>query len=244
MYKPHPDIIAPKNPNIRIWRYIDFPKFLWMLEQSSIFFSRADKFEDPYEGKYGPNNIRKTSEMLSQYVPSGLAEAGAKEKQRLQALFTMNQYVCCWHINEGESAAMWDLYSSRNQGVAIQSTFKRLCDAFNHEKRDILIGEVTYRSYDDELIPEGNAYHALLSKRLSFSHERELRAIVADVGHDVTKPNFDAGLDIEIGLNRLIDNLFISPLSPKWIVDLVYKLKDRYNIDADVIKSSLYDRLE
>ena len=34
--------------------------------------------------------------------------------------------VNCWHINEHESAAMWDLYLKSNEGIAIQSTYQKL----------------------------------------------------------------------------------------------------------------------
>ena len=34
--------------------------------------------------------------------------------------------VNSWHMNEYESAAMWDIYSTRDFGIAIRSTIKRL----------------------------------------------------------------------------------------------------------------------
>jgi hypothetical protein len=33
-----------------IWRYLDFTKFVEMVSSKSLFFSRADKFQDPFEG--------------------------------------------------------------------------------------------------------------------------------------------------------------------------------------------------
>jgi hypothetical protein len=37
-----------------------------------------------------------------------------------------------WHYNEYESAAMWDLYSQANAGIAIQSTYRKLRDSFQN----------------------------------------------------------------------------------------------------------------
>ena len=34
--------------------------------------------------------------------------------------------VSCWHIDEHESEAMWQLYTAAGQGIAIESTKARL----------------------------------------------------------------------------------------------------------------------
>lgn len=41
------------DTNEKLWRYVDFAKFLQMLETRSLFFPRADKFEDTFEGTSG-----------------------------------------------------------------------------------------------------------------------------------------------------------------------------------------------
>ena len=40
----------PLKPGEKLWRYIDFNKFKLLLETKSLFFCRADKFSDPFEG--------------------------------------------------------------------------------------------------------------------------------------------------------------------------------------------------
>lgn len=50
MYKEHPIFIPPVNPDIKLWRYIDFTKLVSLLSREQLFFSRADKFADPFEG--------------------------------------------------------------------------------------------------------------------------------------------------------------------------------------------------
>ncbi len=50
MIKNFVDIItSPKNKDT-LWRYMSFEQFVNMLETNSLFFSKADKFKDPYEG--------------------------------------------------------------------------------------------------------------------------------------------------------------------------------------------------
>lgn len=52
MYKEHPVFQQPNNENIKIWRYMDFTKFMSLLDTKKLFFTRADKFEDPFEGSW------------------------------------------------------------------------------------------------------------------------------------------------------------------------------------------------
>ena len=40
-------------PETELWRYMDFAKFVSMLEQRSIYFARADVLGDPFEGASG-----------------------------------------------------------------------------------------------------------------------------------------------------------------------------------------------
>ncbi len=35
---------------LTIWRYMDFTKFVDLLEEQALVFPRTDLFEDPYEG--------------------------------------------------------------------------------------------------------------------------------------------------------------------------------------------------
>lgn len=42
-------IISPED-GATLWRYMSLEKFVNMLETKSLFFTRADKFEDPFEG--------------------------------------------------------------------------------------------------------------------------------------------------------------------------------------------------
>jgi hypothetical protein len=41
------------EPETRLWRYMDFAKFVAMLEHRSIYFARADMLDDPFEGASG-----------------------------------------------------------------------------------------------------------------------------------------------------------------------------------------------
>ena len=57
MYKEHPIFKSPDNENEKIWRYTDFTKFVSLMDRQSLFFARADKLGDPFEGSRTKLNI-------------------------------------------------------------------------------------------------------------------------------------------------------------------------------------------
>lgn len=143
---------------------------------------------------------------------------------------------------------MWKLYLKNNEGIAIQSTFKRLSDCFSEENRDVHIGEVTYIDYENEYIPLGNTFSPFLYKRKPFEHENEIRAIITDFPSngdslDYSGIPFDYGDYVNINVDKLIEKIYISPTAPKWVVELVEKILKRYGLEhKEVIQSTLLDK--
>jgi len=147
MYKKHPDLVKPKKLNTIVWRYMDFTKFVSLLDKKALFFTRADKLGDPFEGSHPKANITLREKIYkSDMVPLEYIS----NIYKLLREFTV---VNCWHISGCESAAMWQLYLKSNEGIAIQSTFKRLRDSFRDEKHDIFIGKVQSVSYTHLTLP-------------------------------------------------------------------------------------------
>ena len=123
MYESHPIFELPADHDIQIWRYMDFTKFVAMLESDSLWFARADCLRDPFEAAY-------TKPMVEKYV---VAKGMTKEQEKWWKLLNKvvlyeakqrieSFYVNCWHINSCESAAIWKLYLKSDEGLAIQST--------------------------------------------------------------------------------------------------------------------------
>lgn len=50
MYKPHAECVPPSKLDIPIWRYVDFAKFVDLLERRQLHFARLDQLGDPFEG--------------------------------------------------------------------------------------------------------------------------------------------------------------------------------------------------
>ncbi len=49
MYEEHPVFLSPADDQV-IWRYMDLPKFVTLVEGRALYFSRADLLGDSHEG--------------------------------------------------------------------------------------------------------------------------------------------------------------------------------------------------
>ena len=243
MYKEHPNLKKPKKLNAKLWRYMDFTKFVSLLDKSALFFTRANKLGDPFEGsipKFFGEPWPETDDDKER-IPSKIF----KNIREFRIFLTKCTIINCWHLNEYESAAMWKLYLKSNEGIAIQSTFDRLKNCFVEEEYEILIGKVEYIDYERGWIPTYSDIYPFVYKRKSFEHEKELRAIVQTFYRNKNgsinykKSRFDDGAYIKVDLNILIDKIFIAPTSPKWIFKLTKSTVKKCGLDKQVLQSSL-----
>jgi hypothetical protein len=144
---------------------------------------------------------------------------------------------------------MWEVYSGH--GVAVRSTFLHLCASFGAVDESVYVGEVSYIDYRTQAINPGNTMNAALTKRLSFEHEREVRAVVSRIPEDWKSGTPDAekyaksqpaGVYVSVHLDTLIDGVYVSPGRPRWFRDLVGSIMRRYGLDKPVETSSLDER--
>src|SRR6266498_340739 len=234
--------VPPADPRIRIWRYMDFTKFVSLLENQGLFFARSTHLDDPFEGSYSRANerlrpivyekIEVSAEVLAQMFKSQ-SDFGRWNRQWVM--------VNSWHMNEGESAAMWKLYAKTDEAVCIQSTYERLRRCLDDT---VYISVVQYIDYEVDWMPEGNVFYPFLHKRKSFEHERELRAIiwqlpVKDEQIDRGAVPNDAGVWKQVELGELIEAVYVAPTAPSWFHSLVQGVSMRYNLGKKVVQSAL-----
>ncbi|MDD3436424.1 MAG: hypothetical protein PHC64_04640 [Candidatus Gastranaerophilales bacterium] len=179
---------------IVIWRYIDLPAFIYLLQEKKLFFRRIDKFDDPFEAacpkpirKIYEQHARTLSESIQNLNKESLDESYKNEREKYREFF----YVSAWHINDFESSAMWKIYSCLTKGIAIKSTVGRLKESFKNSQQEVNIGKINYlKNYEDDNIPglnidsvtasleDVNVLAVTLIKRKSFEFENELRAVI------------------------------------------------------------------
>jgi hypothetical protein len=141
-------------------------------------------------------------------------------------------FVNCWHVNSGDSAAMWSLYSG-SAGVAVRSTVGRPRHALDGCAEVVTFGMVRYidfQTYSAESLPEIRLSHL---KRKSFEHERELRASISR--HETCD-----GIRIPVDCNSVILDILVCPKSPDWLVAVVQDVVLKYGGATEVRKSDLY----
>ncbi|MGS0737839.1 hypothetical protein ACVBEG_15120 [Pseudomonas sp. GG8] len=246
MYKEHDDISTPVDATV-IWRYMSIEKYLSLLVSQELFLCRVDGFDDPWEGVW-------PRKQLDKYLRS-IDKASQDESNELKRFMLEHNRKCmfvhCWHANNSESAAMWDLYSSRESGVAIRSTVGRIKDSLDGEG-DVFIGSVEYIDYDDETItiPWMTLAPAFL-KRASFTHENEVRLMcrhypLSSKNSDgVRAVIFDDALSymtLKVNVNTLISDVYLSPTMEPWLASTLIEISKKYGVDKGVFKQSkLYD---
>lgn len=227
MFVPNPSIELPETCDTIVWKYLDLSKFVDLLLYRKLFMSRSDKFEDQYEGTFSEPTFEEIRK-LSEGNPGFLDFYKTRRK---------NIVVSSWHINAYESFAMWQIFTQKNEGLAIQSTLGRLQQALDVEQTfEQHIGQVNYIDYKKEYIPFDNSFFPFLFKRKSFQYEREIRVITDVTPHHLT---IDNGLKIDIGVEALVEKIYIHPKSENWYKNLVIELSRRLGFDFIIEKSDL-----
>ena len=154
--------------------------------------------------------------------------------------------ISSWHLGGHESAAMWKLYLTGDEGVAVRSTVADLCAALEGFQPDIHIGAVNFIDYDRTPIPERNFFFPFVHKRKSFEHEQELRVVLPRTTDPLRMANEvvpvpDGGEYVPVDLGRLVRGVYVAPTAPLWQEDLVRSVIDRYGFYFEVVRSRLGD---
>lgn len=247
MYIENPTFSQPEDEKIKVWRYMDFTKFIALIDSKSLYFARTDKLDDPFEGSLPRHNA-----IIREYNPDKISSETRDQLIRAMVEMSKNNEsrkkymaVNCWHMNDCESAAMWKLYLNNNEGIAVQSTYSRLKKSLT-DKEKIYLGRVKYIDYDSEYIDTNNIFEPFMHKRKSFIHENEVRALISRWPVDNNKIDFvqetiDHGVSVDVDVETLIERIFIAPNAPDWLSNLIKSVIHRYNYQFEIVHSKLGD---
>ena len=256
MHEPHPSLPFPRDKRLQLWRYMDFTKYVAMLESRCLYFCRADHLGDPHESSMPLGMVKKYVADIRKLTEENSEDSVAKAKilQGNLSLFyqwsrsaAIMMYINCWHMNKHESDAMWKVYLKGAEGVAVLSSPNRLVKSIEASEQRISIGKVVYADYEklDLHGKDGgfNLLNFISRKRLSFRHEAEVRAVTWRNSDDLADEEgwIDAppGIQVPADLHHLIRAVYVSPSSPPWFLGLVQAINDRYGIKAEVRQSRM-----
>lgn len=239
----------------RVWRFMDFAKFVAMLRQRGLYFARADKLEDRFEAAVGlanrePDWDRHYLHFFREAVttaPPGYAppKLGTDEiedtaKRLLKDLKSISSearsmLVNCWHANDIESEALWRLYCpSGTSGVAIRTTVGKLWDLCAPDAKAI-VGRVHYKDFRRSFAPH-NPIERIYCKRQSLSHENEVRIVLAN-----ERRNPLPGKILPCDLTVLIDEVVVSPFAAPWLAEVVSNVISKFGYAFGARPSELLD---
>ena|ERR1700704_931633 len=168
----HPKITPPTDPDQRVWRYMDFAKFVALISRRELYFCNLEVLAatDPHEGLLSlPNYRHREWDTIADLTPEECKEIifdearyRSEEAKRVQFESHKNAreywlrrrfydrrtlFVNCWHVNSDESAAMWMQYAGVGYGIAITSSYNRIIAALSSAKEQLFAGMVNCRPH-------------------------------------------------------------------------------------------------
>lgn len=204
----HPCFPQPDNSDIKLWRYMDVTKFLWLITEKKLHFGRLDQFQDEYEGsstKRTLEGIRRFMEERGQPADDNFGRIYQDSREKM--------YVNCWYCGNDESEAMWRLYCPDRNGVAIQTTYNKLTKSIEKDER-LFIGLVKYADYDSLSFPDANVFYPIMHKRIAFRHESEVRVVCrVDAQEGEEQP---LGFALDWDPKQIVETIFVDPYGPQY----------------------------
>ncbi len=185
-----------------LWKYLDFHKFIDLISNKTLHFTRLDQFDDPFEGacnelinerfcwkdtpeEHNMQHLGKdVARLLTNQSNSKMARY-KKESEKSQK----SQFVNCWNKLERESMAMWNLYSNSNS-IAIKLDGRKFIDNLKmiiENKTELLpnhyfsVGSVFYGKINPPDLINSTIFPNRLNafkKDVCFSHEEEYRLLI------------------------------------------------------------------
>ena len=234
-YLLHPNAETPHD-DVMIWRYMELPQFLMLLEEHSIYFTIRRELKDRWEFAM-PRQME--ASIASHFGPSASGNMISLFEE-----FPESIAVSCWHENTSESIAMWSLYTHEGPGIAIQTSIEKLKASLSAVPQDVYIGRVRYEDYDSnshEILPQSELtpIRNVLQKRRCFEHEHEVRAFLHITppfpdspvpGQIFIYPYPKTGVSVRVDLKHLIERVVISPYFPLWAVPVIKRALSRSEI--------------
>jgi hypothetical protein len=247
------------NSDNIIWRYFDFPKFVDLLQTSTLFFERGDKLIE-FDKKEGS------------IFSLAMEEDNADDptiNNLLNTDFPISQedinkwiFINCWHRSPKECYAMWRVYG-KDFGVCIRSSINKLQKSFANSDaddefivlegvyqtiwNDKVIVNMRYYSDDEDYIHTESPIDRFTYKRKEFEYEKETRCVIyfpEGCGVNVIDGEMQGittyeNIKLDINLDSLIDEICISPFAPSWIYSVVEDLCKKYQLNKKITQSTI-----
>jgi hypothetical protein len=141
-------LVQPDNLNATLWKYMDLPEFLYLLQEKRLWFTRMDLLGDPFEGSI-------ETRVLDNLPLAGTPDMPAAAKPTIERLQRqvlrnfirtqkMSSFISCWTEEQRELMALWRSYKRSDFSLAIKTTYSTLRDQLPGY---VLLGKVFYTDF-------------------------------------------------------------------------------------------------
>lgn len=226
-YQFHPDLTTPPGGTV-LWHYMDFARFIEMLESRTLWFVRADQLDDPLEGSHTDAELANIRKHLVEIRAQALIDIFRSARSGL--------YVSCWRSGSTESMAMWDLYGKGSGIVAVKSTVSLVKKALATCERPVYISRVDYVDWNNSPGLD-NVLVACTRKDLCYQHESEVRLVIYESPNSLDVDT-SFGIRVPLDLECLMAEVVVGPREQTWVLRLVERVMERYKLPQQVTQSN------
>jgi len=207
------------DPSEVLWRYMDFRKFDDLVRTSAIYFSRPDKFKDPFEGRFSPANWIRMSSSDAAFYAAYRIDRSQDDAESAQETMRRCVFISCWQRGRKENREMWNAYTSNPESVVVTSSAKAL-DRFLPEK--IVKSPVKYH-HDNYPRTQFGYTTLFFYKPADYRIEHEFRLLLTP-GENESISYEDFGRRVPVNLKKIIHRVISHPRATKEFKAMVDEL--------------------
>jgi hypothetical protein len=222
----------------KVWRYMSFSRFVWLVQKKKLWLSRADRLGDQWEISLAGGQLE---HVISHHpiTPMGekRRETPMQRSERIIKLWRQNTFISCWSASEHESHALWRIYCASTDGVAIQTTFGRLRESVGN----LLLCRVTYEAPGTRR-QTPTLVDLVTKKRPMFAYEQEVR-VVRDATDEVSKEEL-LGYPLDWDPETIVESIRVHPEADLSFMETVIATVGHYApaLKDSIVWSAMRDR--
>src|SRR5690242_14111046 len=92
--------LQPPDIGVRVWRYLDMPRFVGLLDKQELPLTRLDRSGDPFEGSTPKLNLKDEQEWFEELrVPEQHRSKSRNNTSIHRQNLCRSTYASYWHVN-------------------------------------------------------------------------------------------------------------------------------------------------
>jgi hypothetical protein len=203
----------------RVWRYLKFSRFVWLLQKRRLWLSRADLLGDPWEVSLAGDQLQHViagAPFVGLPLPNVMPETAMERARRIIPLWRRQLFVNCWSNSDHESHALWRVYCGSPEGVAIQTTLPKLQSSVGN----IPVLKVSYETPGSRK-QTPTRFDLVTKKRPMFAYEQEVRVVLSTENEEADSKLELPGMAVDWNPERNVESIRIHPEADGAFMDTV-----------------------